>query len=316
MKSTKTNKGITLVALIITIVVLLILAAVAISSISNDGILHYAQNASDAYNQAQRNEAGILDGYVEYLNQLNNKTCSEHQWTGGGWDGEAHVDEETGDVWGEYRPTQCSICGLTCNHPGDWIESWEVWDEYECVVSYYCSSCDMLFDEDSGYSTDAHDYSGGTCTKCGNVCEEHSLNDHYDNSTDTECILTYYCDYCDYWEETTSEHDYLDDGFCMNCGCECPHDVWNSEDGICSKCGQECEHESWSTTYDGEGLGDWHQPIDTCENCGMVYSDPLAIEECQDTDGDGLCDKCGNVVCDECQDTDEDGYCDNCGLEI
>ena len=67
MKKTKMEKGITLIALIITIVVLLILAAVAINSIQNDGILHYATNAASSWNQAQKNEQTLLDGYLEYL---------------------------------------------------------------------------------------------------------------------------------------------------------------------------------------------------------------------------------------------------------
>ena len=62
MRKSKTQKGITLVALIITIVVLLILAAVAISSIKNDGILGYAENAADKYNGAVKDEQGILEG--------------------------------------------------------------------------------------------------------------------------------------------------------------------------------------------------------------------------------------------------------------
>ena len=44
MKRTKTQKGITLVALIITIIVLLILAVVAIGAVQNDGIIEYAKN--------------------------------------------------------------------------------------------------------------------------------------------------------------------------------------------------------------------------------------------------------------------------------
>ena len=72
MKRTKMEKGITLIALIITIVVLLILAAVAISSITNDGILHYATNAADAWNRAQENEATQLQNYLGYLNQYGN----------------------------------------------------------------------------------------------------------------------------------------------------------------------------------------------------------------------------------------------------
>ena len=67
---TKTEKGITLIALIITIVVLLILAAVAISSIQNDGILHYAQNAADNWNKAAQNEANMLGDYLNYLNNM------------------------------------------------------------------------------------------------------------------------------------------------------------------------------------------------------------------------------------------------------
>ena len=66
---TKTQRGITLIALIITIVVLLILAAVAISSIQNDGILHYAQNAANSWNEAQSDEATALQNYLNYLDK-------------------------------------------------------------------------------------------------------------------------------------------------------------------------------------------------------------------------------------------------------
>ena len=66
-RKTKIEKGITLIALIITIVVLLILAAVAISSITNDGILQYAQNAAKDYNQAVKNEQLTLEGLMGFL---------------------------------------------------------------------------------------------------------------------------------------------------------------------------------------------------------------------------------------------------------
>jgi len=69
MKRTKEQKGITLIALIITIVVLLILATVAISSIQNDGILHYATNAADSWNKAQVNEAATIQNYLDYLDK-------------------------------------------------------------------------------------------------------------------------------------------------------------------------------------------------------------------------------------------------------
>ena len=70
IRKSKAQKGITLVALIITIVVLLILAAVAISSIQNDGILQYAQNAADNWNRAAANEQAMLGDYLNYLNNM------------------------------------------------------------------------------------------------------------------------------------------------------------------------------------------------------------------------------------------------------
>ena len=65
----KTQKGITLVALIITVVVLLILAAVTISSIQNDGIIGKAEGSADKFNGAQGNEQGILGSYEDELNK-------------------------------------------------------------------------------------------------------------------------------------------------------------------------------------------------------------------------------------------------------
>ena len=67
MRKTRTENGITLMALIITIVVLLVLATVAISSIKNDGIISKTQDVANKFNQAQTNEQGILDQYLSYL---------------------------------------------------------------------------------------------------------------------------------------------------------------------------------------------------------------------------------------------------------
>ena len=67
MKKTREQKGITLVALIITTVVLLVLATVTISSIQNDGIISKAQDVANKFNEAQSNEQGILDEYLSYL---------------------------------------------------------------------------------------------------------------------------------------------------------------------------------------------------------------------------------------------------------
>ena len=70
-EKTKTQKGITLVALIITIVMLLILAVVTINSITNDGIISKTQDVANRFNQAQKDEQDILDEYLNYLNPSN-----------------------------------------------------------------------------------------------------------------------------------------------------------------------------------------------------------------------------------------------------
>ena len=67
MKSIKSNKGITLVALIITIVVLLILAAVAIGTVKDSDIIGHAQNAATEYDEKKVEEEGTLKEYEEML---------------------------------------------------------------------------------------------------------------------------------------------------------------------------------------------------------------------------------------------------------
>ena len=69
MKKTKTEKGITLIALIITIVLLLILAVVTINAIQGDGIIQYASNASDDYQSKANEEQGIINGYLSQIQE-------------------------------------------------------------------------------------------------------------------------------------------------------------------------------------------------------------------------------------------------------
>lgn len=60
MKKTKTQEGITLVALIITIIILLILAVTTIGSIRNSKIIEYAQEAGNRYTKEQEEEKSTL----------------------------------------------------------------------------------------------------------------------------------------------------------------------------------------------------------------------------------------------------------------
>lgn len=63
MNKFKKNKGITLIALIITIVVLLILAVVSIGAMKENGIIFHAQNAKTEYSKAQTDEQDMLSKY-------------------------------------------------------------------------------------------------------------------------------------------------------------------------------------------------------------------------------------------------------------
>lgn len=69
----KKEKGITLVALVVTIVVLLILAGVSLSLvISNQGILTRSKSAVTNYTNAAAEEKAGLQNVETYMNNLNN----------------------------------------------------------------------------------------------------------------------------------------------------------------------------------------------------------------------------------------------------
>lgn len=67
----KSNNAITLISLIITIIVLLILAVVSIKLIWSEGIIEHANNAVNAYNEAQTNEREQLNVLEEQIKQYN-----------------------------------------------------------------------------------------------------------------------------------------------------------------------------------------------------------------------------------------------------
>ena len=69
----KGQKGITLVALVITIIVLLILAGVSISVLTNTNILGNANNAVTKYNA----EATKTDNLIEQLDNLLQKWATD-----------------------------------------------------------------------------------------------------------------------------------------------------------------------------------------------------------------------------------------------
>ena len=103
MKMLKNNrqKGITLIALVVTIVVLIILATVSILAVFGDnGIIARAQTAKDTHQKGKADETNTLDDYASYIgNYLDGK--------GGGSGGES------------TNPT----AGTTVAKPGTWTSS-------------------------------------------------------------------------------------------------------------------------------------------------------------------------------------------------
>lgn len=63
----KENRGITLIALIITIIILLILAGITIASLTNSGLFSKTQQAKQETENAQAEENAILSEYKQWL---------------------------------------------------------------------------------------------------------------------------------------------------------------------------------------------------------------------------------------------------------
>ena len=68
-KKLKNRNGITLVALVITIIILLILATISIQSLTNTGLFAEAQEAKEKSQNAEENQAKILNEYEDELNK-------------------------------------------------------------------------------------------------------------------------------------------------------------------------------------------------------------------------------------------------------
>ena len=74
----KENKGITLVALVITIIILLILAGISISALTNTGIFEKAKDAKEKSEVAEKQQSETLDSYEEELNKYTSDNLEEN----------------------------------------------------------------------------------------------------------------------------------------------------------------------------------------------------------------------------------------------
>ena len=71
------DRGITLVALVITIIILLILATISIQSLTNTGLFQKAQEAKEKTQNAEENQAKTLNEYEDELNKYISGTISK-----------------------------------------------------------------------------------------------------------------------------------------------------------------------------------------------------------------------------------------------
>lgn len=74
----KENKGITLVALVITIIILLILAGISISALTNTGIFEKAKDAKEKSEVAEKQQSETLDSYEKELNKYTSDNLEEN----------------------------------------------------------------------------------------------------------------------------------------------------------------------------------------------------------------------------------------------
>ena len=94
-KTSRREKGITLIALIVTIIVLLILAGVTISmATSGSGVFGRAKNAADVYRASAKNENDALDSYSSEIEKADKEI--EKEGTEGGSGSETGNGNETG----------------------------------------------------------------------------------------------------------------------------------------------------------------------------------------------------------------------------
>ena len=94
-KTSRREKGITLIALIVTIIVLLILAGVTISmATSGSGVFGRAKNAADVYRASAKNEKDALDRYSSEIEKADKEI--EKEGTEGGSGSETGGGNETG----------------------------------------------------------------------------------------------------------------------------------------------------------------------------------------------------------------------------
>ena len=205
MKRTKKQNGITLLALIVTVVLLLILASVAISNISEDGIISQAGDAKDQTGEFISSTTQQHQDYVDYLKGelggLGSANCSH----------DSVYENYTHDFssYDHITETKCAKCNmvLSTNTVNNYRVSYShAGSSEQHQLEIRCSECNFLLDEPWENHTLIATGSGAKkCTLCDYLenCEhdwekssEYKIDKMPDGSLGEYCYQTKYKYYC------------------------------------------------------------------------------------------------------------------------
>ena len=152
----KENKGITLIALIITIVIMLILVAVSVNVLINSNIIGQAEKAAKGYKTAYEQEQTRIDELMEEWNRLeqDQESGCVHNW--GEWQ---TVTPATCTNAGSQKRT-CSLCNTSETQNIPVLE--HNYSEATCTKPQTCTRCGATTGTALG-----HNLVNGVCTRCG-----------------------------------------------------------------------------------------------------------------------------------------------------
>ena len=150
------NKGITLIALIITIVIMLILVAVSVNVLINSNIIGQAEKAAKGYKTAYEQEQTRIDELMEEWNRLeqDQESGCVHNW--GEWQ---TVTPATCTNAGSQKRT-CSLCNTSETQNIPVLE--HNYSEATCTEPQTCTICGATTGTALG-----HNIVNGVCTRCG-----------------------------------------------------------------------------------------------------------------------------------------------------
>ena len=150
------NKGITLIALIITVVIMLILVAVSVNVLINSNIIGQAEKAAKGYKTAYEQEQTRIDKLMEEWNRLeqDQESGCVHNW--GEWQ---TVTPATCTIVGSQKRT-CSLCNTSETQNIPVLE--HNYSEATCTEPQTCTICGATTGTALG-----HNLVNGVCTRCG-----------------------------------------------------------------------------------------------------------------------------------------------------